>query len=150
MKRRMATVLAAMAVAMPVQAQSYGQLEKLCFFEATNEQRIAACDAVIAARRGTTEEMATAYYKRANGYRNQHRYDRALPDYDKALSLKPDYIAALNNRGLVYDARGQTDRAIQDYDEAIRIWPGFVHGLINRGYAHRSKRQYDRAIEDFD
>jgi len=36
-------------------------------------------------------------------------YDRAIEDYDRAISLDPAYAEAYNNLGLVYHVKGLYD-----------------------------------------
>jgi len=74
---------------------------------------------------------------------------RSLQDYNKALKLKPDFIAALNNRGIVYLHMGLTDRAIQDFTAALQQKPGYELALYNRGIAYQKKGDRVRAAKDF-
>lgn len=61
-----------------------------------------------------------AYNNRAYTYMRMRDYSSALPDLDKALSLKPDYIQALMNRGDIHNYYYAIDResAIKDYKKA--------------------------------
>lgn len=45
---------------------------------------------------------AMKYYGRGFAYTKLREYKRAIPDYDEAIRLKPDYVVAYNNRGLNY------------------------------------------------
>src|SRR6266542_339102 len=107
--------MTAASTAAPLRAESYDQFKDWCQGEATDDQRIAACDAVIAANREGTEGLAIAYYKRGNGYSNKGENERAIEDYARAIQLMPDYVAALNNRALAYEDLQQHDRAFADY-----------------------------------
>jgi lipoprotein NlpI len=60
-----------------------------------------------------------------------------------------DLAAALNNRGIAYQAKGDPDRAIGDYNQAIQHDPKSAAAFNNRGIAYQAKDQFDRAIEDF-
>ena len=57
---------------------------------------------------------------------------------------------AFNNRGIVYDHKGEYDRAIADYDRAIELVPNDATAYNNRGVAYGKKGDYDRAIRDYD
>jgi tetratricopeptide (TPR) repeat protein len=50
-------------------------------------------------------------------------YDRAIADYDAALSLDPKFQRAYNNRGAAWRGKGDRARALQDYAEAVRLNP---------------------------
>ena len=41
-------------------------------------------------------------------------YDRAIADYDAALSLDPKFQRAYNNRGAAWRGKGDRTRALQD------------------------------------
>ena len=142
MARRLLPALLAMATAfatLPARAQPYEELLETCKSPTSASDGIAACESLIAIHRDEPDQLAIAHYRRGNSYRRMREYDLALEDYNKALNLKPDYIAALNNRGLFYRAKGRRS-AIQDFDEAIRLWPKFALGL------RTGRRQTPRAV----
>jgi tetratricopeptide (TPR) repeat protein len=55
-----------------------------------------------------------------------------MDDFDAAIKLDPDYIDALNNRGLAYVGRGAYDRAIEDFERVLKLNPNDVDALRNR------------------
>jgi tetratricopeptide (TPR) repeat protein len=57
------------------------------------------------------------------------KYDEAIADYTKAISLDPNDATAYTNRGLAYESKGEVDRAIADYTKAIEINPGLCRRL---------------------
>ncbi len=65
--------------------------------------------------------FAEAYNNRAYTYMRMRDYANALPDLDRAISLRPTYVNALMNRGDIYNFYYHIDRAqaISDYDRAI-------------------------------
>jgi tetratricopeptide (TPR) repeat protein len=116
--------------------------------EATIDQRIDGCSAVIKAGRDKGEKLAEAFANRGLAYRLRGEYDRAIQDYNQAIKLNAKSAAAYNNRGVAYDHKGEYDRAIQDYDQAIKLKPSAeVH--FNRGNAYLGKGQHDHAIDDY-
>jgi len=55
-----------------------------------------------------------------NALRHLKRFDEALASSDKALSLKPDFHQALNNRGAVLSrAAANSKMPLQCYDKAL-------------------------------
>ena len=90
----------------------------------------------------TRNNMGTAYFKLG-------QYQRAIEDYNKAITLKTDFADAYDNRGTAYDRLGQFQRAIEDYNKAITLKTDFAYAYYNRGTAYDRLGQYQRAIEDY-
>jgi tetratricopeptide (TPR) repeat protein len=61
------------------------------------------------------------------------RYDKALYDYDQAITLNPDYVPAYYSRGVVYTDLQRYDEALRDYDQAITLNPDYVDAYLNLG-----------------
>jgi tetratricopeptide (TPR) repeat protein len=63
------------------------------------------------------------YNNRAYTYMRLRDYKSALPDLDKAISLNPNYINALMNRGDIHNYYYAIDRksAIADYEKVIAL-----------------------------
>ena len=69
------------------------------------------------------------------------RYDEALASYDRALSFRPDYAEALNNRGNTLHELKRLDEALASYDRALAVRPDDAEALNNRGVTlHELKR----------
>src|SRR6202035_1531080 len=60
---------------------------------------------------------------RGDGDQAMKDYDRAIADFDAALSLDPKFQRAYNNRGAAWRGKGDRTRALQDYAEAVRLNP---------------------------
>lgn len=76
--------------------------------------------------------------------------EQAIPAYDKAIYLRPDYAEAYNNRGASNGELGQYDAAITDLDEAIVLDPNDAEAYYNRGIVQFERDNYDAAFIDFD
>ena len=76
--------------------------------------------------------------------------EEAIPAYDKAIYLKPDYAEAYNNRGASNGELGQYDAAITDLNEAIVLDPNDAEAYYNRGIVQFERDNYDAAFTDFD
>jgi tetratricopeptide (TPR) repeat protein len=48
---------------------------------------------------------------------------RAIADFDRAIQLKPDYLAAFGARAAAYSRKGLFDLAIADLDVVIKADP---------------------------
>ncbi len=96
------------------------------FAQGDYEYERGACNAAIAAYTRAIEidpKFAEAYNNRAYTYMVQHNYAEALPDLNKAIELRPDYVNALMNRGDIYNYYYEInyDRAVADYDRILQI-----------------------------
>ena len=56
--------------------------------------------------------------------------NRAIGDYDKAISLNPKNDAAYYKRGLSKEMIANLKGAIQDYDEAIKLNPNLAEACF--------------------
>lgn len=111
-------VLGVSLIALPAFAQTNVQK---CVSE-DPDVAIAGCTALIQAGGLDTAHMAGVSVIRGNAYSDKERYDEAVADYSKAISLKPDAVA-LGDRGLVYAKQGKKDLALADFHAALQLDP---------------------------
>ena len=64
-----------------------------------------------------------AYVARGLAWQKKGDDDRALADFNGAISVNPKDALAYNNRGMLWRERGESDRAIADFTAAIAIDP---------------------------
>ena len=88
-------------------------------------------------------DFAEAYNNRAFTYMAEQNYSPALPDLDRAIALRPDYVNALMNRGDIYNYYYQIDyaRAIADYNRILELGPAvYTHTSLcgHLAMAHHS------------
>ena len=75
--------------------------------------------------------------------------EESISVYDRAISLKSDFVEAYNNRGNAKQKQGQYEDALADYDEAIRLRPDYAKAYHNRGAAKDALDRIDEARQDF-
>ncbi len=114
-----------------------------------SERLIRACSAVIHSGRQTPDKLARAFFNRGRAWSDKGLNARAIPDFDQAIRLDPEYPDAFNNRGVAYAGEGQYQRAIEDYDQAIRLDPNYAIAIYNRGLAAQSLGREDEAAKYF-
>jgi protein O-mannosyl-transferase len=95
------------------------------------------------------ERAPMAHNNLGTVYASQGQFDRAIPEYQAALRLKPDFAEAHNNFGDAYSSQGQLDKAIPEYQAALRLKPDFAQAHYNLGLAYASQGQFDRAIPEY-
>lgn len=94
------------------------------------------------------KNIPVAYNNRGNYYRVNKQLDKALADYNQAITLKSDYELAYNNRGNVHFNKGEFKEAIEDYNIVLKSKPNDWKALNNRGAAYFSLNQIDTGLED--
>lgn len=65
----------------------------------------------------------------------QGNYEAAIAAYDQALTIKPNYYQALNNKGMALGRLGQHEVALGRYDAALAIKPDYHYTLYAKGNA---------------
>src|SRR5688572_31737749 len=80
-----------------------------------------------------TSGSAQSYNERANKFMSQGEPDKALADYDIAITFDPQYAVAYYNRGNARNERGDIEGALADYTRAIELNAGLAEAYNNRG-----------------
>lgn len=57
--------------------------------------------------------------------------------WNNTLRISPHAIVAYNNRGSVYDKRGERDAAIEDFTAAVNLKKDYMHAYYNRGTSRK-------------
>lgn len=74
---------------------------------------------------------------------------QALSDCTYALSLDPDDVQALSNRGSLYLIAKDPKAALADFERAIALKPDVATLRFNRGVAHSDIGNAEAAIADY-
>ena len=69
--------------------------------------------------------------------------------YTKAISIKPDFLDAYINRGLVNNELLDYENSIKDYDKAISLDSKCALAYNNRGYTKYKQKDYKGALADY-
>jgi tetratricopeptide (TPR) repeat protein len=85
---------------------------------------------------------------RGNAYKAKGDLNRALRDYDEAITLNPKEAGAYVDRALVLTLKGGRNAAMKDYDEAIRLNPKQWEAYFNRAANLREEGESTKAITD--
>src|SRR6185503_16286533 len=89
------------------------------------------------------------WYSRAIAKDELYTWRAARRDYDKAIELAPDFVAAIVNRAANKDEAGEYDQAIEDYTKVIEIEPENAMVYFNRGNSRLNKNDKKEACEDW-
>lgn len=93
-----------------------------CTAEGDAKSNIEDCTKVI--MRGdheSTAELAVLYNDRGVNFMELEQYERALADFDKAISMAPEVSAFYMNRGYLHKERGNREAAERDYRKALEL-----------------------------
>jgi Tfp pilus assembly protein PilF len=75
--------------------------------------------------------------------------EEAIAAYNKALSIKPNYVDAYNNMGNTLKEQGKLEEAIEAYNKALSIKPDYVDAYFNMGNALQDQGKPEEAIEAY-
>src|SRR5262245_39704066 len=92
---------------------------------------------------------AASYVKRGVESFAKGEWDRALADYNIAITFDPNFAAAYLNRGRAQQAKGNLAEALADFDRAIAIQPRLAEAYHIRGLAHDAKGDLNAALADY-
>jgi tetratricopeptide (TPR) repeat protein len=92
---------------------------------------------------------SNSLYREGRRYADQENFAQALPLFDQAIQLDPNFALALNARCYARVRLHRYDEAIADCSQAIRLNPSYGNAYQNRGMARKFKGDRAGASEDF-
>ena len=93
---------------------------------------------------------ANAYNDRASCYRNLQQYDKAISDYNNAISLDDALAFVYNNLAAIYRINEDFEKAMSNYNIAIAKNPNYEIAYNNRGRLYFEQKNFTAAATDFD
>lgn len=95
---------------------------------------------------GVTKNNWLAHNNLATALMADGRLDEAFYHVGEALRSKPDYAAAYNNLGVIYNRRGDIAQTIAAYDRALSIDPTLSETRFNLGLLYLGNGEKDKAL----
>jgi tetratricopeptide (TPR) repeat protein len=98
------------------------------------------------------KEVATAFewFEKGSEAFKYGDMQGAIYCYSEAISLKPNYSEAYNDRGVAYANQGNLIAAVQDYNNSIKFGNFERHiPYLNRGNAYKDMTDLERAEADY-
>jgi tetratricopeptide (TPR) repeat protein len=92
---------------------------------------------------------AASYLERGAAWMAKGEIERAIADYDLAITFDPRSAPAYYNRAVARENKGDLAWAVSDYDQAIRLNPRYADAYINRVIVRCKPGEFDAAINDF-
>jgi len=107
---------------------------------------LAAYDRYLSSRR----DSPSAFHNRGDAKKDLGDVDGAIADYTEALSINPEFIWSMRNRGyLLYREKNQPEKALFDINRAIELAPDNYWSYMDRGAVYGGMRQYRKAVEEY-
>ncbi|UCG50723.1 MAG: tetratricopeptide repeat protein [Candidatus Latescibacterota bacterium] len=78
-------------------------------------------------------------------HRGQGRYDDAVREFQRALTIDPANADAYRGLALTYQEGGQLDKAESTYQKAIELRPGYWGGYSHLGYFYLGTGDFEKA-----
>jgi tetratricopeptide (TPR) repeat protein len=118
--------------------------------KAAVDARIAACSRLIASGTVKGQNLANTFGWRGMAWGDKGQFDRAIADYDQALTLMPTNVTLHNERGFAWLSKGDNERALADFEASIGLDPTKPNPYLGHGTAEVNLRHFELAIKDFD
>lgn len=90
-----------------------------------------------------------AYNGLGRAYAHQNRLTEAKREYNKALTLKPDYFDGHVNLGIVYVVEGNLEKGLHQFKTALALNPNNSDLHNNIAYIYRKQGRTDDAIQEY-
>ena len=66
-------------------------------------------------------------------------FEGALASYNDYLSLKPNNLKTIYNRGRAYEALGEFEKALDDFETVMKLDPKNINALLSVGQYYSRK-----------
>ena len=80
-----------------------------------------------------------------NSYFQGGLYRQAIPEYEQAIALQPNFAPAHNRLGMCYALVGQLEKAENHFQTVIALSPAMDQGYLNLGLLYILKGEPSRA-----
>jgi tetratricopeptide (TPR) repeat protein len=97
---------------------------------------------------GQAQDLS-AQFSRAVQLQQEGKLIEAAEEYRTLLGIKPDYVEAHANLGVVLAKLGRYDEAVVAYESALKLAPQLTPILLNLGIAHYRAGQFAKAVPVF-
>ncbi len=95
------------------------------------------------------DRVPIAYNNRGLVYYQTGQFDKAVADFQKAVTLRSSYIDAYSNLGMAFFKSGRLDEAIANLEKAIALDPAYYKAYNNRALVFGAMGKFDKALEDY-
>lgn len=93
--------------------------------------------------------LAMDEYNTGVGYFQINDYENALPHFEKAVKLDPEFTFAWDNLGVCYRKTKQYQKALDAYTKSLAVEPKGEMPLHNIPIVYEEMKEYDKALEAY-
>jgi tetratricopeptide (TPR) repeat protein len=140
--------LALVIVAGIARADELGDAAKECE-SADIERRLAGCSTLLMSPGLNPGIAAQAYELRALAYEMKGRFDEAIADYNRALTLNPASPVGLNNRAWAYVKSGRPAMGEGDVERSLAMDPRSPDAYDTRAHIRQAAGRLQDALDDY-
>ena len=97
-----------------------------------------------------SSENARPHLNLGQQFQSSGRIDEAIREYQHALEIRPNLVAASSNLAAILLNRGQFDEAEPVLLDLTRTSPSFAEGWVNLGALYMNRREFDQALAAYD
>ena len=111
---------------------------------------------------GKVEEAQEIYTNLCKKYKEHHilfyllgttflqlkKYNQAIINLKKSISLNPNYPDTYNNLGVALAETKKYSDALQNYNNAINLKNNYIDAYLNRGISFNKLKKYTEAVND--
>ena len=97
----------------------------------------------------TKTGVAELYPNRAITYSIMKQYEKAFPDYEKAIKADPKNYRIRVNRAFAFLDNGNYPEAIEEYSFVLQFEPNNPNHYFFRGIAYQNTQQFEKALSDY-
>jgi tetratricopeptide (TPR) repeat protein len=115
---------------------------------------LAQADQVASRVLQSNRQAAEAWFLRGVVHQVANNFPTALQAYEQALALRPDYLDALNNLGVLHVAMGRPDAAFAVRGQVLRLAPNsamahcnYANSLVDFDRLDEAAEYYGRALQ---
>jgi tetratricopeptide (TPR) repeat protein len=94
-------------------------------------------------------KLANEHGKLGDAYYELGRYDPALDEYRKAVSLRPNFVDILTKIGMTLREMGELDQAVAAFSKAKEAGPKYVPACIHLGITYYTQGRRDLAFQEW-
>lgn len=94
--------------------------------------------------------LAEAHCRRGDQLYDLGRYEPAVQEYERALSIRPDHLDAHNNLGVALLRLGRFEEAERSLERAQQLDPGHAAAHYNRGLALQQLGRRETALQHYE
>ena len=93
---------------------------------------------------------ALGHYNRGQQLTESGKYEAAIAEYNKAISIKPSFAIAWTNRGFAQGKLGKHVDKFSSCAQATNVAPDFAEAWNCRGLARYDLGQFELALKEYD